>query len=120
MLKPGGALRIVVPDAGRYLRTYAGADWEAVGILRGLGPERLDSALGCRYRTRMEQINNVFRQRHEHRYAYDDETLVYVKERYGFHSVEVRAFGMSRMPEVCIDQPARASENLYGEGIRPF
>ena len=61
----------------------------------------------------MELINVVFRQGHEHKFAYDFATLHFVLQRYGFSTVVRQGYGKSLMPELCLDQAVRASESLY-------
>jgi predicted SAM-dependent methyltransferase len=68
-LQRGGVLRVIVPDAGRYLRAYCAAD--LTGFQELEVPDPFPSDLP----TRMDVVNHVFHQRHEHRWAYDFETL---------------------------------------------
>jgi predicted SAM-dependent methyltransferase len=118
VLKKDGVLRVVVPDAGRYLHAYSRGGWEGLSRIRSLGPDRMDPFLSCKYSTPMELVNVVFRQGHEHKFAFDFETLRFVLQRYGFSEVEQREYGRSRMLEVCLDQAARACESLYVEAIK--
>lgn len=119
VLQPGGVVRIIVPDAGRYLHAYTEPGWQTIGALRSLHPDQTDPLLRTVYHTKMELINAVFRQGHEHKFAYDYETLAFVLQRYGFAHIEQQSFGVSRLPELCIDQPQRAAESLYVEAVRP-
>ena len=85
-LQPGGVLRIVVPDAGAYLRAYSGP-WETLAKMRpldGTANGWRDICLGQVYQTKMQFMNAIFRQGYEHKYAYDDETLVLVMREAGF------------------------------------
>ncbi len=118
VLKAGGVLRIVVPDAGRYLRAYAADGWEALTHLRGLRADQFDPYTGSIYRTKMELINEVFRQAYTHKFAYDAETLRQVLHDAGFARTIHQDFGRSELPELTIDLPARAHESLYVEGIK--
>jgi predicted SAM-dependent methyltransferase len=113
VLKKGGVLRLVVPDAEKYLRAYCEGRWESLTGLRPLGADHTDSYFGCKYNTPMELINVVFRQGHEHQFAYDFETLRFVLTRYGFSEIVRGHYGQSLMPELSLDQAARASESLY-------
>jgi citrate lyase synthetase len=61
----------------------------------------------------MELINVVFRQGHEHKFAYDFETLRFLLDRYGFSEVVHQEYGTSLMTELCLDQVHRASESIY-------
>jgi predicted SAM-dependent methyltransferase len=99
-LKPHGTLRIVVPDAGAYLKLYAKEDFW----------------LGRIYKTRMEFINAVFRQYGQHKYAYDAETLIIMLQEVGFSSSSETTYNVSSDPNMTLDTPARRTESLYVEG----
>ena len=118
VLRAGGVLRIIVPDAEKYLRAYCEEGWERLVELRPLEEGRTDRYFKCRYRTKMELINVVFRQGFEHKYAYDYETLEFLLHRYGFSNVQQRKVGESLMEELCIDWERRASESLYVEAMK--
>ncbi len=118
VLEPGGTLRIVVPDAGRYLEAYCAGTWEPLEQLRELGPDHIDPHHGGRYATRMELVNAIFRQGFEHKFAYDYETLRYLLCRYGFEDVRQCAFGESALDALALDQPGRAAESLYVEAVK--
>jgi predicted SAM-dependent methyltransferase len=119
-LQPGGVLRLVVPDAGAYLRAYDGL-WELIADMRPLDRTAdgwRDGRLGQVYQTRMQFINAVFRQKHEHKYAYDAETLVLIMRQAGFADVIVQQFGISIDPKMAPDSDDRRTESLYVEGIK--
>ncbi len=119
-LKPGGVLRLVVPDAGAYLIAYA-RPWEDLVRMRALAPTEggwRDPWLGEVYETPMQLINAVFRQGREHRYAYDEETLALVLRQAGFRDVKVQSYGVSADPAMAPDTESRRSESLYMEAIR--
>lgn len=117
-LRPGGVLRLVVPDAEKYLRGYCSEGWDELVRVRPLRPGPTDAYYGHRYATKMELVNFVFRQVCDHKYAYDAETLMNLLRRCGFARVEQQQFGRSWMPEICLDQPMRASESLYVEAVK--
>lgn len=104
LLRPGGVLRIGVPDAGAYLRAYAGAEWH---IVEGLRPGRP---------TRLLAIQEVF-YRHGHRTMYDLDTLTLLCKASGFQTIEPRSFGDSRL-DPAPDSEARRLETLYVESLR--
>ena len=119
-LRPGGVLRVVVPDAGAYLRAY-GRAWAPLAVMRPL--EQTEGGWRDRwfsdvYRTQMELINAVFRQRYEHKYAYDEETLILIFREGGFSHVIAQAFGVSIDPEMAPDSELRRTESLYLEAIK--
>ena len=117
VLKPEGVLRIIVPDAEKYLCAYAAPGWEQLSALRPLDEGNVDAHYHCRYRTKMELINMVFRQGHRHKYAYDFETLHFILLRYGFSRVIRQEFGRSWLPELSIDSEEHATESLYLDAI---
>jgi predicted SAM-dependent methyltransferase len=118
VLQPGGIIRIVVPDAGRYLRAYCESGWEALTKLRELRSDHFDRYTGCAYVTKMELVNEVFRQAYTHKFAYDHETLERVLLHTGFARAERAQFGVSLAQDLAIDFADRAHESLYVEGIK--
>jgi len=120
VLKPGGVIRIIVPDAEKYLRAYCADGWEDLARVRPLRPDLSDVHFGSKFNTKMEVVNAAFRQYFEHKYAYDFDTLCFLLNRYGFGEVRKMSFGQSIQPEFCIDNPDRASESLYVEAVKPL
>jgi predicted SAM-dependent methyltransferase len=119
-LQPRGVLRIVVPDAGAYLRAYSGP-WEVLADMRPLDCTAngwRDRWLGHVYQTKMQFMNAIFRQGYEHKYAYDDETLVLVMREAGFADVVVQKFGTSIDPKMAPDSNDRRTESLYVEAVK--
>jgi predicted SAM-dependent methyltransferase len=119
-LQPGGVLRIVVPNAGAYLRAYSGP-WELLADMRPLDctPNGWrDRWLGQVYQTKMQFMNAIFRQGYEHKYAYDDETLVFVMREAGFADPVVQQFGISIDPKMAPDSNERRTESLCVEGVK--
>jgi predicted SAM-dependent methyltransferase len=119
-LQSEGVLRLVVPDAGAYLRAYSGP-WEPLAEMRPL--DRIvdgwrDQRLGWIYQTKMQFMNAIFRQRFEHKYAYDDETLVLVLRKAGFAHAVVQQFGISIDPNMAPDSEDRRTESLYVEAVK--
>jgi predicted SAM-dependent methyltransferase len=102
-LRPGGVSRIIVPDGERVMKSY----FEA--------PDRLD--LGLRGETPMEAVNSYFRQRYEHQFLYDWDTLSLMLRRAGFTRVERSSFGDGTGP-IVIDHPKYEWESLYANAVR--
>jgi predicted SAM-dependent methyltransferase len=84
VLKPGGLLDIVVPDAEGIIQEYAARHEQPFPKHDWWGPAWCDTPIHC--------VNYVFRQGREHRYAYDEETLTRVLEGAGFTDVRRRGF----------------------------
>jgi predicted SAM-dependent methyltransferase len=99
ILQPGGVFRVVVPDGERVMRNYFDGS---------------DRRLG---RTRMEVVNSYFRQRYEHQFMYDAETLEAMLRRVGFKSVEVVSV-QTGSDLAKLDDPVYAEESLYIEARR--
>jgi len=118
VLQPGGILRLIVPDAGSYLRAYAEPGWESLTRLRGLQAGHFDPYTDCAYRTKMELVNEVFRQAYAHKFAYDGETIEQLLRDAGFARSIRQVYGNSADPELAIDLVDRAHESLYVEGIK--
>jgi predicted SAM-dependent methyltransferase len=119
-LRSGGVVRIVVPDAGKYLRLYQG-DWSGFIPVRPLIEDNgnyRDSWLDRVYRTKMEFINEIFRQGGEHKYAYDADTLIMKMRDVGFAQVIQQSYGMSAASGKPLDTLSRGAESLYIEGIK--
>jgi predicted SAM-dependent methyltransferase len=119
VLQPGGVIRIIVPDAEKYVRAYCTEGWDDLAHVRPLNPDHSDVHFGSKFNTKMEVLNAMFRQYSEHKFAYDFPTLEFLLCRYGFSEVQNSAFGRSTLPELAIDSRDRASESLYVEARKP-
>lgn len=112
-LKTGGVLRIAVPDAELYLRTYVAGDkeeWAAIGW-------DIDN-LPAPFQTKMDVVNHVFRQGEEHSYAYDFETLERKLRETGFDRVIRQRFGESLDPELRDDLEVHRCYSLYVDAVK--
>ena len=108
-LRPGGILRIIVPDAERYLRAYCQGDLDGFRELAVPDPFPEDLP------TRMDVINHVFHQWHEHRWGYDYETLTHRLEQAGFKRYERMAYKKSSDSLLGQDLEHHAPYSLYVE-----
>jgi predicted SAM-dependent methyltransferase len=107
-LKEGGVLRISTPDAGLYLRSYAG-DGE---FLRH--PSFAEQA-----ETPMDRVNQMMREYGQHLWCYDAESLLLLLRKVGFSQVVEQKFGESLDPSMRgIDSEGRAFESLYVEAVK--
>jgi predicted SAM-dependent methyltransferase len=124
-LRPGGVLRIVVPDAGAYLYAFT-QSWERLAALtplerthEGWREKRMNyHGLTNVYSTKMQLVNEVFRQGSQHKYAYDDETLLLVLREAGFSDATRQSFGVSLEKDMAPDSEARRAESLYVEAVK--
>jgi predicted SAM-dependent methyltransferase len=104
VLRPGGVLRIGVPDAGAYAHSYTRA---GDGIIERERPGRP---------TPMMALAEIF-YFHGHKWMYDAETLAYVMSAAGFTNVVERPFGESAISPAP-DSASRRGETVYVEGTR--
>lgn len=104
MLRPGGWLRICVPDAEQYAKGYA------------LGGSFLEDNRPARP-TPMLAMQEVF-YLPSHHTMYDFDTLSAVLSAAGFVDIQRSAFGTGRL-QPNIDSPNRAIESLYVEARKP-
>jgi predicted SAM-dependent methyltransferase len=104
VLAPRGVLRVGVPDAGLYARSYAEND----DRIEQLRPQRP---------TRMLALAEVFQQ-HGHRSGWDGETLCLAMAEAGFSGAAVTPTSASRLVPVP-DSPARIAETVYVEAVHP-
>jgi predicted SAM-dependent methyltransferase len=103
ILKPGGVLRLVVPDGELYIKRYLeDRKWML---------ERRDG----RFRTPMEVMNEVFRQEYEHQYTYDYETLALHLTEAGFVEPRREKLKSGAIADLLVDQAWREFESLYVE-----
>ena len=112
VLRPGGVLRVIVPDAERYLRAYCRSDLTG---FRELGvPDKFPPDLP----TRMDIINHTFHQWEEHRWGYDFETLAHRLGAAGFACIRKMAFGKSVEPMLARDRAQHAPYSLYVDAVK--
>ena len=111
VLEPGGDLRIVVPDAGRYLRAYARDDREFFDAMRELG------GAARPFETDIEIVNQAFRMGGDHQFAWDLPVMRRRLEAVGFERVEETGYDPVRF----IDQGDawRQRESLYVAAYKP-
>ena len=107
MLKPGGNLRIVTPDAELYFDLYERRkNGEQVTIPHEQG-----------YISPIARINGLFRN-HGHKFIYDFETVRKLLEAQGFKNIKKENFRTGRDPRLLIDMQWRADESLYVEATK--
>jgi predicted SAM-dependent methyltransferase len=113
ILEVGGTLRVIVPDAERYLEAYVSkspAKWKELGWDLQKLPDDLF--------TPMHVINHVFHQMGEHYFGYDFETMEWALKKAGFKKILKQSYQKSVDSELAIDQPNHALYSLYVEAIK--
>jgi predicted SAM-dependent methyltransferase len=107
-LQPGGVLRISTPDAERYLCSYAG---DSEFLRHPAFTEPIETPL--------DRINQMMRERGQHLWVYDAQSLRLSLHQAGFPSVAQRSFGQSSHPMMQgIDCESREFESLYVEAVK--
>jgi predicted SAM-dependent methyltransferase len=111
VLEPGGELRIIVPDAARYIRAYAGRDAAFFDAMRELG------GAAQPFETDIEIVNQAFRMGGDHQFAWDLPVMRRRLEEVGFEHVEETGYDPVRF----IDQGDewRRRESLYVVAYKP-
>lgn len=108
ILQTGGVLRLSTPDAGRYLRSYAG---DREFLRHPSFPQAVDSPI--------DRINIMMREGGQHLWVYDSDSLLRLLRRVGFASAAEQQFGVSQHPRMQkIDLESRAFESLYVEAVK--
>ena len=104
ILKPGGVLRIILPDVSKFLNAYGNRnqnwfdEWENLYFTKSLNPERAKRRLS----SKMGAISFVL-QEYGHISAWDEETLNHFLSKVGFENVEVKSFREGAKKELLID-----------------
>ncbi len=108
VLQPNGVLRISTPDAGRYLRSYA-------GDCKFLQHPSFSDPI----ETPLDRINQMMREYGQHLWVYDSESLLLTAKRAGFSGIIEQNFGVSIHPNMQgIDSQSREFESLYVEAVK--
>ncbi len=107
MLKPGGTLRIIVPDGEIYLAIYN----------RRKNGEQIDMPYEKGYITPMARVNGIFRN-FGHKFIYDFETFEKLLIKEGFTNVKKEKYAKGRDHRLLIDTDWRAVESLYVEASK--
>lgn len=108
LLKPGGTLRVVVPDGEIYID-----GWIANRAGR---PVELPYARERKEATPMISINRIARLHHS--FLYDHETLAYMMREVGFKDIRKEKFRSGRDPRLLQDSDYRELESLYVEATK--
>lgn len=115
LLKPGGVIRIIVPDAELYLDIYRR---QKTGLNEGFpyGQTAHDMPESAEI-TPMMTVNSIFRG-HGHLYAYDYYTFEVLLRKQGFINIKRENFRTGQDSMLLIDTASRACESLYVEASK--
>ncbi len=119
VLKPGGVLRLCVPDCQHFFRKYVAEcdrvralpreQWDDASIRRLMGVFFADVCVRRKFLGSMG---------HFHKWGYDEVSMVLELERVGLKDVQRREFGQSAIPDIT-QVETRVSEFLIVEGRKP-
>lgn len=108
VLRPGGSIRLIVPDGGKIAKTYCD---DPAALLA-----HRDIETSCA----MDAVNSWFRQRYEHQFIYDWESLKHQLQRAGFEHITLAGFREGeRSSELLLDDEKYEWESLYVEAVKP-
>lgn len=113
VLRPSGVVRIIVPDAKRYMQAYLSGNadhWLALGWDLGKMPQDIY--------TPVHIVNHVFHQEGEHLFGYDFDTMEWALRKAGFAKIQRMSFRVSLDPLLAIDQQNHAAYSLYVEAVK--
>ena len=105
-----GILRIIVPDAEKFIRAYVCNDWNEVNKI-SYGLEDWSKI----FSSKMEALNHVFLQGYEHYGGWDKDRLTNVLNKSGFTSIRFVEFGIGDFPNGPIDREYHRLNGLYVE-----
>jgi predicted SAM-dependent methyltransferase len=108
-----GVLRVIVPDANKFIRGYLSPGWDLLNKI-SYGSEDWSKVYSCK----MEAINHVFLQDYEHYGGWDEERLTIVLQRAGFNKLEQVSFAKGKFPGIPIDREYHKENGLYFECIK--
>lgn len=112
VLRPGGVLRLVVPDIKKHVQQYhTHGDADAFIASTLLAQPRP--------RTPIDRLKALFVGTRHHQWMYDGASLSRLLEAHGFISTRVVGAGVSRIDDPYLDLCEREDESVYVEALRP-
>jgi predicted SAM-dependent methyltransferase len=106
-LRPGGVIRIAVPDFGRIVQDYL------------KNPEPLASQQFLHRMGMHAHWRGLLHPGHSHQQLFDKRSLCHMLREAGFAQPEEKEFGESRIPDIdVIELQQRAFESLYVEAVK--
>ena len=113
ILKPGGMVRIAVPDIELIIRKYLANQDANVFV-------RTTNLSSSRPRTVLEKLRVLFVGNRSHLWMYDGRSLCSLLSECGFLQVDTVPAGTSRLPQPgTLDLHERSEETVYAEGVNP-
>lgn len=112
VIMPSGVLRIIVPDAEKFIKAYLSDGWDEMNAI-SYGKEDWSAM----YANKMEALNHVFLQGYEHFGGWDFERLHLVLKDAGFVKITRVQFNEGAFKEI-IDREFHQANALYVEAIK--
>lgn len=113
VLQDNGILRIIVPDVEKFLKAYFHEGWSQMNEI-SYGFEDWSQL----YTTKIEALNHVFLQGHEHYGAWDKERMIKVLEKAKFSTITFFEYKSGQFPFGSIDREYHQQNGLYVEAKR--
>lgn len=115
VLRPGGALRVVVPEIEQIIRAYVLDDQGFFEVQRQMHPA------WCT--TKLEHLMYALQQKGEHKYGYDFETMKKLLSRAGFEDIVRSDCNRSEMEDLRIDYRTETDDkgeslSLYVDAVK--
>lgn len=120
LLAPGGVVRVIVPDGGKYVELYSRAikgEDVVFPYVGAAGKKDLEIDSEIQF-TPMMAVNRIFRS-YGHQFAYDADTLMSMLGHVGFVKARRVQFGEGANPNLIIDSSYREPQSLYIEAQKP-
>ena len=111
-LESDGVLRIIVPDAVKFINAYSSEGWEDMNKI-SYGGEDWSKQYSCK----MEALNHVFQQEYEHYGGWDYQRITIELNKAGFNNVERVDYNIGKFPQI-IDREFHKNNGLYVEAIK--
>lgn len=108
VLRTGGTIRFIVPDAEKYFAAYITGDAEFFEELKNLGGAQRPFSTAC------EVVNQMFRMGGDHLFAWDYETLAKYMIEAGFRNIcKSEKNDIDKELDIDGDDSWRVTESLY-------
>ena len=109
-LQQNGILRIIVPDAEKFIKAYLDSDWNDINKI-SYGLDDWSKI----FPSKMDVLNHVFLQGYEHYGGWDEDRLFNMLSKSGFTSIRLVEFGNGDFPNGPIDREYHRPNGLYVE-----
>lgn len=111
-LQKGGVLRVIVPDAKKFIEAYLSPGWDEMNKISYGGED-----WSQHYSSKMDALNHVFLQEYEHYGGWDETRMTQVLGRAGFTTIKRVQFMEGAFPDI-IDRPYHQQSGLYFEATK--